>query len=527
MGISAKRKKPPHQTRFFNPKTAPLWHDIETPSGASEEEQLLISRQNCDGYLRALHELFQILPEDESLATLLSRLSEKDLEEFSSRIPRDTQRALVSDPMAFRSRRKQLYPLGDWDVWVGLAGRGWGKTWMGTNFVRERIKRGDKLIHIVTRTAADYRDVVVNGDSGIIASYLGADPPSFHPSTRSVNWPNGAKAICFSAETPGQLRGVQCHSAYADEIAAWRYLHEAWNMLMLGVRLGNDTRVCVTTTPRPLEFLRDLIADPRNVVIRGHTLENRHNLSPKFLAKVMRDYSGTRLGEQELAGEILNSADGALWSSTEIDGCRASRDAPEARLLTQKTISVDPSVKNGPDSAECGIVAGGLYGQTVYITHDASMRGPPKVWARRVAELQEEIGATHIIAEGNQGGEMVRDTLQALMPHCHVELMYSTEGKRARAEPVSVLYTKNIVKHVGKFIRLEDQMCNWVPGETTQSPDRLDALVQLVGFLSRQTFYGRFEPTLAGRREQSSIWSPFGLNRQREPSFKRTPYKPR
>lgn len=489
----------------------------------SDPRDLAAIRHERDQYLQQIHELIGQLPEEDSLASSIAELPPAAQQALVRQFSANLQQSFMLSP-EFTLRKKQLYPLGEWDIWVILCGRGWGKNYAACGFFKERIARGDKRIHIVTKHIADYRDTVILGASGILASYQYQDPPRWEPSKRTLTWANGAQAICFSAEDPDQLRGPQCESWYADEVASWRYLQATWDQLMFGWRLGADPRGMITTTPRPLKFLRDLIAKPRNYVTRGHTLENRKNLSALALQNYLESYEGTRLGAQELAGEILNNSEGALWSGQQLDSLRIDAREPAAVMTRPRVVSVDPCMKG--DGAECGIVTGGLFGKQIVVLRDDSIKAPPSVWTKRVVEVAKETGASHIIAEGNQGGEMVRDAIKAWNPNAHVELMYSREGKRARAEPVSVVYEAGRVRHAGHFVALEDQMCNWVPQESSYSPDRLDALVQLVGFLDRRMVSGAFTPPDPGVTRKNSEWRKFGLEVGPGSPFKKPPRPP-
>ncbi|MGD9614221.1 MAG: DNA-packaging protein [Alphaproteobacteria bacterium] len=382
----------------------------------------------------------------------------------------------------FWARSNQLPPAGEWRVWLLLAGRGFGKTRTGAELVRARAISGSaRRIAFVAPTASDARDVMVEGESGVLSISPPRERPRYEPSKRRLTWPNGAVATLFSADQPERLRGPQHDLAWCDELAAWRY-PEAWDMLMLGLRLGRDPRAVVTTTPRPTSLVRTLLADPTVVVTRGRTAENRDNLAPAFLEQIIRRYRGTRLGRQELDGEILEDVPGALWSRAIIEAARASA-APE---LARIVVAIDPAAASGEQADETGIiVAGADAGGQGHVLADASGRYAPAEWARAAITAYRAHAADRVVAEVNNGGEMVEATLRMIDPNVPFRAVRAARGKTARAEPVAALYEQGRVRHVGAFPQLEDQMCAFVPGvrggfdrgATGGSPDRVDALV--------------------------------------------------
>lgn len=375
----------------------------------------------------------------------------------------------------FWARPEQLPPPGAWRTWLILAGRGWGKTRALAETVRSWATTGRYgRLAIVARTAADVRDVIVEGESGILAVSPEHERPTWEPSRRRLTWPNGAIATTYSADEPDQLRGPQHDAAALDELAAWRY-PEAWDQLRFGLRLGADPRVVIATTPRPTPIVRDLIAATDTVVTRGRTRDNASNLAPGVVAELERRYGGSRLGRQELDGEVLDDSAGALWRWQWIDVARVQR-APDLRRIV---VAVDPAVTATSESDETGIVVAGLgHDGRCYVLADASGRLRPEEWARVVVGLYRTHGADCVVAEGNQGGDMVAATLRAAggasLP---VRVVHATRGKTARAEPVAVLYEQGRVSHVGVLARLEDQLTTWDPVTARASPDRLDALV--------------------------------------------------
>ena len=428
----------------------------------------------------------------ERLAALPKTQRDKILSHFSERDCED----LLCDWRGFWARPNQIAPDGDWDIWLILAGRGFGKTRSGAEWVRERVAAGAKRIALVGETAADTRDVMVEGESGILSVYPDKERPLYEPSKRQVTWPNGAIAKLYNATEPDQLRGPQHDTAWCDELAKWRYARETWDMLQFGLRLGDKPRQIVTTTPRPIELVKSLIAgrEGKAAITRGRTLDNASNLAASFLERIETRYSGTRLGRQELDGEILGQLPGALWSADRIDLYRATK-APDA--LSRIVVAVDPAVTNSDNSDEHGIIVAGLddeararasgaerrksgaNAQTCYVLEDSSLRGSPLTWARRAIALYDKYEADGIVVEVNQGGDMVRQTLHSVRAGLNIIEVRATRGKHVRAEPIAALYEQGRVRHVGAFAALEDQMTAMTSAgyEGEGSPDRLDALV--------------------------------------------------
>ena len=376
------------------------------------------------------------------------------------------------------ARDNQLTPQGLWRVWLILAGRGWGKTRTGAEYIRERIDNGARRAALVGRTAADVRDVMVEGESGLLNIYPPGQRPLYVPSQRRVEWPNGAIATCYSADKPDQLRGPQHDVAWADELASWRYT-DAWDQLMFGLRLGDDPRVIATTTPRPTPLIKGLLADPNTVVSRGSTFDNRGNLAGAFLDIIIAKYQGTRLGRQELEAEILDDNPNALWQRGSIEGHRVDK-APE---LVRIVVAIDPAATSGEDSDETGIVAAGKSADgRFYVLADRSLRASPKAWATAAVNLYYELRADRIVAEANNGGDMIEAVIRSLDRNVSYNKVHASRGKLTRAEPIASLYEQGRVHHVGTFSALEDQMCEWEPGQS--SPDRMDALVWALTELS-------------------------------------------
>ena len=370
-------------------------------------------------------------------------------------------------------RPKQATPPGDWSIWVILAGRGFGKTRTGAEWVREEVDRGhSRHIALVGATAGDVRDTMIEGESGLMSVFPNAERPRYEPSKRRLTFQNGAMATAFSADEPDRLRGPNHDLAWCDELAAWRY-PEAWDMLIFGLRIGQHPRALVTTTPRPTSIIRNLVARKDVTVTRGSTFENRGNLAPSFFAEIVARYEGTRLGRQELHAEILDDVDGALWHRDMIEAARTST-LPDMRRIV---VAIDPATTAKETSSETGIVACGIgddgHG---YVLEDRSMRGSPNEWASEAVACYHRLKADRIVAEANQGGDMVRHTLDTVERGVPIRLVHASRGKRVRAEPIAALYEQGRVHHLGMFADLEDQLCSWVP-DLSPSPDRLDALV--------------------------------------------------
>lgn len=376
-----------------------------------------------------------------------------------------------------------MTPDGDWLVWLLLAGRGFGKTRTGAEWVRAEVESGRRgQLALIAPTAADVRDVMIEGESGLLRISPPWFRPEYQPSKRRVVWPNGATATTYSAEDPDQLRGPNIDGAWCDELAAWKYAQEAWDMLMFTLRSGVDPRAVVTTTPRPTKIVRELVASQTTHVTHGRTYDNAANLAPSFLHSITARYAGTRLGRQELDAEILTDTPGALWKREQIDELRVTQ-APSLRRIV---VAVDPEASSDEGAAETGIIVAGLgedgHG---YVLDDRSLRGTPDQWARAAVTAYHTWEADRLCAEVNNGGEMVEHTIRTVDRHIAYKTLHASRGKTARAEPIAALYEQHRVHHVGFFGELEDQLCTWVAGAT--SPDRLDALVWALTELLLQT----------------------------------------
>jgi len=386
-------------------------------------------------------------------------------------------------------RPEQQAPPGDWNIWAYIAGRGAGKTRTAAEWVREEAKyttTGQRRFALVARTAADVRDVIVEGESGIINVTPPSERPLYEPSKRRLTWPNGNTATCFTADEPDSLRGPQFTHAWGDEVAAWRQTPDAAGMtafdnLRVGTRLGLNPKIMVTTTPKRVPLLYQLIAEAEKtgkvVITKGSTLDNSGNLSQAYIDAIVGVYEGTRLAAQELYGEMLSDVEGALWTQELIDRGREMQ-LPMGTPL--RCIGVDPSVAENPRD-ECGIVVVAstgerdLYKRNSWVLEDASIHGSPEVWANKVVAMARKWGCP-VVAEVNQGGALVRNAINTIDPTVKVLEVHSKYGKALRAEPITLAYEQNRVHHVGYLGDLESQMCAWIPGEG-KSPDRVDALV--------------------------------------------------
>jgi phage terminase large subunit-like protein len=397
----------------------------------------------------------------------------------------------------FWGRPEQQEPDGDWSTWLILAGRGFGKTRTGSEWVRKimcgptplaagRVQR----LALVAETAADARDVMTEGPAGILAVHPPGHRPKYSPSIRRLTWPNGSQATLYSAEDPEQLRGPEHEAAWSDETAKWRYAQETWDMLQFGLRGGNDPRQLVTTTPKPTPLIRELVKDPTTFLTRGSTYDNASNLAARFLQRMRDRYEGTRLGRQELAAEILDDVPGALWTRAMFDvrseqaprgaGMRRGESFPAMRKLV---IGVDPSGSDGSDEDngdDIGIiVAGKGFDGLLYVLDDCTCQLGPAGWGRRVAQQHSKWEADYVVAERNFGGAMVEYVIRTADRKVHTVMVSASRGKAIRAEPIAALYEQGKVRHAGTFAQLEDECINMTPQgfNGNRSPNRLDAMV--------------------------------------------------
>ncbi|WP_246519801.1 DNA-packaging protein [Ancylobacter lacus] len=391
----------------------------------------------------------------------------------------------------------------DWTTWLLLGGRGAGKTRAGAEWVRG-LALGDPAatdrpagrIALVADSLSDMREVMVEGVSGLMAVHPRHQRPRWEPTRRRLEWPNGAIAQGFSADDPESLRGPQFDAAWCDELAKWRYAEAAFDMLQFGLRLGERPRQMVTTTPRPTALIRRLLADPLCAVTRIATAENAVHLAPSFLRTVVGRYAGTRLGRQELDGELIDDRPDALWSRALIETGREAAAPPLVRIV----VAVDPPASSRKGADACGLVAAGLDREgVVHVLADESAQGlTPAGWGARVVALHHRLDADRVVVEVNQGGEMVRTILAGIDPAVPVTEVRASRGKWLRAEPVAALYERGRVRHAGTFPALEDEMCDFASDGLSggRSPDRLDALVWAVTALA----LGKDEPSPRVRR---------------------------
>jgi len=423
----------------------------------------------------------------------------------------DEEATELAHTWSFWARPEQLAPVGldndpcrPWDTWLILAGRGFGKTRSGAEWVNEQVWEKDiKRIALIARTSADARDVMVQGESGLMAVSHPNRRPHYEPSKRRLTWPNGSVAITFSSEEPDSLRGPQYEIAWGDEPAAWKYPKETWDQLQMVLRLGKHPQALLTTTPRPIPLVKELLADETTVITRGSTYANKANLAPSFIRKMLRKYEGTRLGRQELLAEVLDDNPGALWKRTPmIDALRVAIHPPLLRIV----VAVDPAMSANANSAETGIVAAGLgddgHG---YILGDHTVSESPGGWGNAVVVAYNLHHADRVVGEVNAGGDLVESNVRTAAQNAGCEISFkqvrASRGKQTRAEPISALYEQGRVHHVGCHPQLEDQLCDWDPTTGAKSPDRLDALVwALTELMLEGGAGGEYSSSLIGSR---------------------------
>lgn len=423
---------------------------------------------------KSLMEQIALLSEEEQQAVL----ADMDMEK------------LVWDWSAWARPEQRPPDTTDWAIWLYLAGRGAGKTRSAAEWIRSKARisnQGQLRFALVARTAADVRDVIVEGESGIMNISPPSERPHYEPSKRRLTWPNGNVATLLTADEPDGLRGIQAHYAWADELAAWRQSPDAagmtsWDNLRVATRLGKFPQIITTTTPKRVPVLYSLIEEQKKTgkvfISKGSTLDNAGNLSDSYLTAITGVYEGTRLAAQELYGEMLDDVEGALWTIEMIDAARELMYPPKAPL---RVIGVDPSVAENPRDS-CGIVVCAstadreLYKRHAWVLEDATIHGSPEVWANKVVEMARRWSCP-VVAEVNQGGALVRNAINAIDPSVKVLEVHSKYGKALRAEPIVLAYEQNRIHHVNYLPELESQMFSWIPGESKGSPDRVDALV--------------------------------------------------
>jgi phage terminase large subunit-like protein len=394
-------------------------------------------------------------------------------------LPQKSRRALLDsltdedaallESWRFWAHDAQVAPDGTWRIWLFLGGRGAGKTRAGAEWIAEEVAAGGmRRVGLIGATMRDARAVMVEGESGLLGVVDGA---VFEPSNNRVLWPSGAVATLLSAEEPDSFRGHQFDGVWGDEFCKWREPQAALDMALMAMRLGGQPRMLLTTTPRSIAALKQLLEAPDVVITRGKTSDN-NELPAEFYLAMKSRYGATALGRQELDGELITDQDGALWRRDWIDAARV-REAPE---LERVVVAVDPPASSTGD--ECGIVVAGRSGTDGYVLADYSLGGlTPAGWASRVMQAYADFGADAIIAEANQGGDMVKSVLQQADADAPVKLVHASRGKITRAAPMAALYEAGRIHHAGLFAALEDQMCHYDGRKGAMSPDRMDALV--------------------------------------------------
>lgn len=409
--------------------------------------------------------------ESSSLRDLLKNHTKTEIENIIADLPDKAVERLIYD-WPIWARENQLTPKGDWFVWLILAGRGWGKTRVGAEQIRAWQEQGVSRFALIGQTPGEVRDVMVEGESGIIATSPKWNTPKYEPSKRRLTWPNGAVATVYSGENPEVLRGPQHEKAWIDELAKFRYQQDMWDNLILGMRLGNSPQMIVTTTPRPTKLMKNLIKHPTTYVTRGTTYENKENLAQVFLDVILDKYEGTRLGRQELSAEMLDDNPGALWSREWIENNRRTIMPTLSRIV----VAIDPAATSSSTSDDTGIIVAGVDSErNGYVLEDLTTKATPDQWARIAINAYNKWNADRIIGEANNGGDMIETILKNIDANIPYKKVWASRGKATRAEPVSMLYERNKIHHIGYFAELEDELCEWEPGRP--SPNRLDACV--------------------------------------------------
>lgn len=408
----------------------------------------------------------------------IARLSPDELKNLDRLL---IESGAVWDWNAF-ARPNQLPPTGDWLTWLVLAGRGFGKTRCGAEWVRAEVAaKNAKRFALIAETQKDLEEVMCFGDSGIYSVFPPHQKPKITKKPIRVEFHTGAVAYGYNATEPDQLRGPQFDRAWCDELAKWRYARETWDQLQFGLRLGEHPRQIITTTPRPIPILKEILAASTTVVSRGVTLDNRDNLAPSFIKTITDKYAGTRLGRQELSAEILDDVPDALWTRAALD--RDRRGQNEIPALKRIVVAIDPAAKKNDmpeDGAATGIIVAGVgEDNRGYVLDDATCRESPNGWARMAVACFDRYQGDCIVGEINNGGDMVAATVRAVRPTVPFREVHASRGKWTRAEPIAALYEQGRVSHVGTFASLEDEMVNFGPNGMVgdASPDRVDALV--------------------------------------------------
>ncbi len=382
----------------------------------------------------------------------------------------------INQDWKFWARPEQLPPQTNWRTWAFLGGRGAGKTRAASEWVIEMIETGNaKNVALIGTTFQDVRDIMVEGESGILNIANPQYRPIFEPSNRRIVWHNGAKAYLYSAETPDSLRGPQFDLAWGDEFAAWTDGDAVLDVLMPALRLGENPRLLLTTTPRPVPWVKALFEDPNCIVCHSSSMANRAFLAKGVIDDLENRWGNSVWSRQELLGELIEDPDGALWTRDDI---KNARKLPNPEIFDEIVVTIDPPASHNEKSDTCEIIVAGCFNNIAVVLDDLSIQGKsPDEWARIAADAYEVYGANRIIAEANQGGEMVRTIISLHAPNAMVTLKYAQKSKRMRAEPINLLYRQGRIGHAKHMPHLEDEMCRFGAHGFKKSPDRLDALV--------------------------------------------------
>jgi len=407
-----------------------------------------------------------------SNAELVARLPKEDQDAFFNSLTAEQTELLLYD-WSFWARPKQRIPEGAWYLWFIMSGRGFGKTRTGAETIIEWQRRGYGIFALIGQTTADVRDVMLHGESGLITVAPPYNRPRYIASKRQIEWPNGAKGFIYSGDEPDQLRGPQHHKGWVDEPGKFKYLEDCIDMFELGLRIGDNPQYIATGTPKPRPTIKKMVEDPSTYLTLGSSFENLSNLSSRFIERVIKKYDGTRIGEQELYGKLFSDVAGALWNHEVIQKHKVNaRPTDFIRIV----VAIDPSVTDNERSDEAGIITAGLTAEGhAYVFADDSRKCHPSIWSGLAVKRYKKEQADLVVAETNNGGDLVEMVLQTTGSKVNFKKVHAARGKRLRAEPISTLYDKGVVHHVGDFPELESEMCEWVPGE--DSPNRLDALV--------------------------------------------------
>lgn len=412
-------------------------------------------------------------------------------------IPLDILSLIVSRQEWLVTARADQLPPKEYFVWLLLGGRGSGKTRAGAEDMAWNGASRIERIAIIGPTLSDVRKTCFEGESGLLSVIPSGMIVNYNRSSLEMWLTNGSYFVGYSSEEPERLRGPQHHRVWCEELCAWRKRDATWDMMMFGLRLGSDPQIIITSTPKPSKLLREIVAENDTSMSRTSTFDNRANLPKKMLEKLTKKYDGTRLGRQELYAEIIDEAEGALWTLSMLESARFIPKVKDGKVqlpeMKRVVVAVDPAITSNQDSSETGIIAAGIdFNDHGVVIKDRSGRYSPGVWAKKVVELYHEVGADRIVVEVNQGGDMVRHTINTEWPSAPITMVHASRGKAARAEPIAALYEQNRVRHVwnpseddgthtddrqGGLMELEDQLVSWEPLSGHPSPDRLDALV--------------------------------------------------